>query len=254
MEALGLRQGRKPRVQSTDILEQALGQLSGGWVLDIATGAGTFVATLARYLKSYTGIIGIDTLAYTQAAEDTFGTAKFHFARMDATKLAFEDQCVDTVSISSALHHLDSISQCLAEMERVLRPGGHWIIRETHRDVQTEAQRTDMAFHHWVAEIDTALGYTHNKTFSRQALVDLVRGLGLCRVTFYDIPNMDMDPMDETAIRETETAIASYIGHAKGLPGCETFKRRGEALLRQLHEVGIQWEPELVVVSEKGRP
>jgi len=42
-------------------------------------------------------------------------------------------------------------------MKRGLGSGGYLIIRETHQDVQTEPQRTDMYIHHWVAEVDSAL-------------------------------------------------------------------------------------------------
>jgi ubiquinone/menaquinone biosynthesis C-methylase UbiE len=222
-------------------------------VLDVATGEGAFVVKLVGHLESYTEIVGIDILAHSVAAGSVFGAEKVHFCRMDATRLGFEDRSFDTVSISSALHHLDSIPRCLAEMKRVLKPEGHWILRETHQGVQTEAQRTDMILHHWAAEIDAALGFTHNRTFTRQALVELVQSLGLSNVAFYDILNTDMDPAQDAAIRETEEAVARYLVHARGLAGYGAFKRRGEALLRRLQEVGIQWEPELLVVGEKER-
>jgi ubiquinone/menaquinone biosynthesis C-methylase UbiE len=238
---------------SSRILARALGTISGGRVLDVATGEGAFIVTLVGTLESYTEIIGIDTLAYSKAAGSIFGAAKVHFCRMDAARLGFEDRSFDTVSISSALHHLESIPRCLAEMDRVLKPEGHWIIRETHQGVQTEAQRTDMVLHHWVAGIDAALGFTHNQTLTRQALVELVQSLRLDNVAFYDILNTDMDPAQDAAIRETKEAIADYLVHASGLPGYQAFKRRGKALLRRLHEVGIQWEPELLVVGEKER-
>jgi hypothetical protein len=136
-------------------------------------------------------------------------------------------------------------------MKRVLTPGGILIIRETHQDVQTEPQSMDMYIHHWAAEIDSALGFTHNRTFTRQELVGFVKGLGLCNLEFYDISNTDLDAWDETAIQETEAAIDRNIRYAKGLSGYKTLKTRGEELRRRLHQVGIQWEPELIAVGVK---
>jgi ubiquinone/menaquinone biosynthesis C-methylase UbiE len=234
-----------------DALEQALGSVPGGKVLDVATGEGTFIETLLAHLKSYVAIIGIDAIAYTKAAGSVFCAETVHFCQMDATRLGFADESFDTASISSALHHLESISLCIAEMKRVLKPGGHLIIRETHQDVQAEPQRTDMYVHHWAAEIDSALGFTHNKTFARQELVDLIERLGLHNVAFYDVLNTDLDPMDETAIRDTEESIDRYIRYAAGLPGSRALKRRGEELRRRLCRVGIQWEPELIAVAVK---
>ena len=108
-----------------------------------------------------------------------------------------------------------------------------------------------MSLHYWVAEIDSLLGDAHNRTFDRQELVDLVQGLGLCNVAFYDVPNTDSDPMDEAAIKESEEVIERYMRHTEGLSAHRILRQRGEELRRRLHKVGIQWEPELIVVAEK---
>ncbi len=74
----------------------------------------------------------------------------------------------DAVSSSSSLHHLEDLPRCMAEMLRVLKPGGHLIIRETHGDTMAPAQLTDVYLHRWAAEIDSALGSTHNPVFARR--------------------------------------------------------------------------------------
>jgi hypothetical protein len=109
----------------------------------------------------------------------------------------------------------------------------------------------DMYIHHWVAEIDAAHGYTHNKTFTRQWIIDLFNGLGLRDVRFYDIPNTHLDPRDKAAIQDSEAAIDRYLRYAKDLADYRALRRRGEALRRWLHQVGIQWEPELIAVGLK---
>jgi SAM-dependent methyltransferase len=207
---------------------------------------------LARNLKSYTGVIGIDIIRYTKVAESIFSAESVWFIQMDTEWLGFEEASFDTVSISNGLHHLEDIPRCVGEIKRVLKPGGNIIIREVHRDIQAEPQLTDMNIHHWVAEIDTAGGYPHNKTFSRQELVDIVEDLDLCNVVFYDILNTDLDPMNEAAIKENERIIDRYIQYANDaqLPGHKAYQQRGEELQKQLRRVGIQWEPELIIVGE----
>jgi hypothetical protein len=125
------------------------------------------------------------------------------------------------------------------------------IIRETHQGVQTEPQRTDMYIHHWVAEMESTPGYTHNRTFTRQELIDFVESLGLCNVAFYDVSNTDTNPMHEAAIKESEEVIDRYIRYAEGISGSAGFRHRGEELRRRLHSVGVQWEPELIIIGEK---
>ena len=234
-----------------NVLTQALGGISGGKVLDVATGEGDFIKALVGNLRSYVEIIGVDIVGYTKAAESIFYAENVRFMQMDAERLGFGDESFDTLSISSSLHHLENIPQCVGEMKRVLKSGGHLIIRETHQDIQAEPQLTDMYIHHWVAEIDSALGYIHNRTFTRQELVGFVEGLGLCNVVFYDISNTDLDPMDEAAIKENEEIIDRYIQYAAELPGHKTLRQWGEELRQRHHEVGVQWEPELIIVGEK---
>ena len=234
-----------------NVLLQALGGISGGKVLDVATGEGDFIKTLVGNLKSYVEIVGIDIIGYTKVVESIFYAENVWFMQMDTEWLGFGEESFDTVSISNALHHLENIPRCVGEIKRVLKSGGHLIIREGHRDTQTEPQLTDMYIHHWVAEIDSALGYTHNRTFTRQELVDFVKGLGLCNVVFYDVSNTDLDPMDEAAIKVNEEIIDRYIQHAAGLPAYKTLRQRGEELRQRHHEVGVQWEPELIIVGEK---
>ena len=234
-----------------NILKQALGSVTGGRVLDVASGEGEFIKTLVGYLKTYVEVIGIDIFEYPKVAGSIFYAGNVRFIQMDAERLGFGDESFDTVSISSALHHLENIPQCVGEMKRMLKSGGHIIIRETHRDIQAEPQLTDMYIHHWVAEVDSALGFAHNRTFARQELIDLTEGLGLRNVEFYDVLNTNSDPMNEAAIKESEEVIARYMRHADGLSGHTALRQRGEELRRRLHRVGVQWEPELIIVGEK---
>jgi len=234
-----------------NMLKQALGGISGGKVLDIASGEGDFIKTLVGNLKSYEEVIGIDIIEYTKAAGSIFYAEDVRFMQMDAGRLGLGDESFDTVSISSSLHHLENIPRCVGEMKRVLKSGGHLIIRETHRDIQAEPQLTDMYIHHWVAEVDSALGFTHHRTFARQELIDLAEGLGLCNVEVYDVSNTDLDPTSEAAIKESEEVIERYMRHAETLSGHRALRKRGQELRRRLHRVGVQWEPELIIVGKK---
>jgi SAM-dependent methyltransferase len=229
------------------VYKQAFGDVSGGVVLDLATGEGDFVQTLMDNLKSYEVFIGIDILQYTKSKDSVFYAHNVTFIQMDTRNLGFENQSFDSVSISSALHHLEEVSSCLGEMKRVLKPGGAFIIRETHQDVLTAPQRNDMDLHHWVAEIDTSWGYTHKKTFYRQEILALVEPLGLCDIACFDMPNTDLDPMDTDAIQINEDIIDRYLTYAQKLTGSRDLINRGETLRDNHHAFGVQWEPELII-------
>jgi SAM-dependent methyltransferase len=236
----------------TNVFKRMLGDIVGGRVLDVATQEGGFVRILAESLKSYTEIVGIDVSEQAlKTARGTFDREDVHFVQMDAERMGLGDERFDMVSISASLHHLANVPPVLAEMKRVLRPGGRFIIAEMHRDGQTEAQITVVYLHHWAAAVDSALGYVHNRTLARQEFVDYVEGLGLRNVEYCDFGDADSDPMDATRIEQLERLIDRNIRRAEGVSNYKTLKKRGEELRRRLHEVGAQGEPRLIVVGEK---
>ncbi len=234
------------------LFRQAFGDIPGGRVLDIATGEGGFVDLLALTLRDYSNIVGIDISERRLArARTTYDRENVHFAQMDAGQLAFGEGSFDTVNISASLHHLADIPKVLAEMKRVLKPGGHLLITEMHRDGQTEAQRVLVAIHHWAAEVDTALGLPHNPTLTRQEILGLIQDLGLRSVACYDFCNVDSDPQEETALQRSETTIERYSQRVEEGTDNEGLKQRGEELRRRLRGVGVQQEPALIVVGQK---
>ncbi|MFX1566670.1 MAG: class I SAM-dependent methyltransferase [Promethearchaeota archaeon] len=153
--------------------------ISGGDVLDVATGKGDFIETLMKTLKAYSRFVGIDINQDDLAkAREKFQNHAVRFLEMDATHLDFEDESFDTVSIANSLHHLDDVSTVLAEMKRILKPGGHYIVEEMYQDgEQSEAQCTDILEHHWTAKIDRIQGLTHHETLTRQAIATELEAL-----------------------------------------------------------------------------
>ena len=101
-----------------------LGDVSGGRVLDVATGAGGFVRFLLDGLRDHQEIVGIDANPARAAAfAEAFGDRDdVRFVEMDAHHLAFDDATFDAVSVSSSLHHFVDPTPVLAEMLRVVRP------------------------------------------------------------------------------------------------------------------------------------
>ena len=86
-----------------NIFERALGNITGGRLLDVATGEGGFIHLLIEYLKSYTQIVGIDSSSQNiEAARNNFPQKNIRFMRMDAEQLEFHDQHFDTVSLSAS--------------------------------------------------------------------------------------------------------------------------------------------------------
>lgn len=234
------------------IFRRALGDLAGGRVLDVATGRGGFVPVLRRYLGSYTHIVGIDVhLPAIQAARCSRAGEHASFVRMNAECLALQDACFDTVCAARSIHHWGDAPQVLREMVRVLKPGGHMVVSDLHRDARTKAQRTDIGLHHWAAAVDTGLGLVHNRTLSRQQIVDLLEDTGLAYLQVYERSDTTSDPLDLVRIRAREELIDRYLERARQTATYQVFEQGGEALRRRLREVGTQSEPEVLIVGQK---
>jgi SAM-dependent methyltransferase len=235
-----------------DVIQRTLSGIAGGRVLDVATQEGGFVRILMEHLKDYTEIVGIDiNEAAIETARTTVGQEGVRFLVMDAERLDFADESFDTVCISASLHHLANVPPVLEEMERVLKPGGHFLVVEMHRDGQTEAELTSVYLHQWVAEVDSTLGRLHNSTLARQEFADHVGRLGLGRVELYDFVERDSNPMETTRIEMLDGLIDRTIQRAEEAGDYPELKGRGEHLRRRLHKVGAQREPVLLVVGVK---
>jgi ubiquinone/menaquinone biosynthesis C-methylase UbiE len=233
-------------------IESILHGISGGKVLDVATHEGHFVKMLDENLMSYRQIVGIDVDEKSiRTAATNLAKEIIRFVVMDAERLAFESECFDTVNISASLHHLTNVPRVLSEMVRVLKPGGHFILLEMHGDGQTEAAQTFISLHQWVAQVDSALGLIHHKTFSRQEFIDCAAQLGFSKVELADVIDTDSDPMETARIEQLERLITRTMQRAAGTNQETKLKAHGNELLQRLHEFGAQREPIIIVVGTK---
>jgi ubiquinone/menaquinone biosynthesis C-methylase UbiE len=238
--------------RSTKRAEQALGQLSAGHILDVATGNGSFITYLLDNIQDFHEITAIDLNERSlEAARKAHPQENIHFLCMDAAHCDFQDGHFDTVCIAYSLHHMDNLPAVLAEMLRVCRPGGHFIISEMYRDGQSETQQTHVRLHHWWAAIDRAEGITHHQTYTRQEIIEIIDQLHLSAIEYYDLLDLDADPLDPQLIRELDIIIDRYLQRTQGLPGGSTLLERGEQLRQRVHEVGFQGATTLLMIGKK---
>jgi SAM-dependent methyltransferase len=90
-------------------------------ILVVGCGNGREAATLAQAFQAETIGIDMDDSGFQPGNGATL-------IRMDAQNLAFEDRKFDMVYSFHALEHIADPHQALAEMKRVLRPGGFYCI------------------------------------------------------------------------------------------------------------------------------
>lgn len=103
-------------------------------VLEIGCGLGTDGAGFARAGADYTGVDL--TEAAVELARRRFQIFKLpgDFRTADAEALDFADASFDLVYSHGVLHHTPDTARAVAEVRRVLRPGGRAVVMLYHRD------------------------------------------------------------------------------------------------------------------------
>jgi ubiquinone/menaquinone biosynthesis C-methylase UbiE len=92
-------------------------------ILVVGCGSGLEAGILARHFEARTIGIDLDTAGF-----DLQTAAPATLVGMDARKLDFADASIDLVFSFHALEHMPNPDLCLAEMNRVLRPGGYYLV------------------------------------------------------------------------------------------------------------------------------
>ncbi len=117
------------------IIPLALEHLFGmGRILDVGTGEGQIARAVSEELGSW--VVGVDpTMSQIIVAEERGGGPSYTRAGSDALPVA--DGAVDAVVICLVLEHVDALEESIAEVARVLRPGGRLVLFLNHPLLQT---------------------------------------------------------------------------------------------------------------------
>lgn len=103
-------------------------------ILDIATGTGDLAISMYRTLKA-DRIVGADISegmmeVGRRKVADAGYSEHITFEQQDCTALSYPDESFDAVTAAFGVRNFEDIEQGIAEMHRVLKPGGHLMILE----------------------------------------------------------------------------------------------------------------------------
>ena len=223
-------------------LKNRLNTIDGGQILDVASGAGDFIHTLNHILYDFENITGIDksNRAIFAGKNEFKDNVKVSFQRMDAYKIRFEDRSFDTVTISNSLHHFKDTKDILSEMNRVLKPGGYFLINEMCSDEdQTNAQKNHILLHHWWAKVDSCFGTVHNSTFTKNQMSEIITELNLDELEVFEYSFPIADPKDKELTRRYLNSMDPYIDPLKDKHEYKKLKEESEMIKQRILEHGF---------------
>ncbi|HEX8744098.1 MAG TPA: methyltransferase domain-containing protein [Thermoleophilaceae bacterium] len=117
-------------VRRRRLVQEAVAALPGERILDVGCGPGYYVAELAERVGEAGHVSGVDlsaamlALAKGRCAE----LPNTDFREGDATALPFDDGVFDAVVSVQVLEYVADVEAALAELHRVLRPGGRVVL------------------------------------------------------------------------------------------------------------------------------
>jgi ubiquinone/menaquinone biosynthesis C-methylase UbiE len=118
----------------------------GKRVLDIACGEGYGSALLARHAAQVTGV-DVSPQAVDHAKRAYAALSNAQFLNGSCTAIPLPDKSVDVAISFETLEHIHEQEEFLAELDRVLEPGGVLLISCPNKAEYTDKRHTENEFH-----------------------------------------------------------------------------------------------------------
>lgn len=148
-------------ILNPNTLVQRLRLKSNHTVLEVGPGPGYFSVDVAKALtEGHLHLCDIqpEMLAKAKARLEAAGISNVSFHEADASKLPFDSEQMDVVFLVAVLGEVEEQADCLAEVFRVLRPGGRLSITEQPGD-------PDLVPQHQIRELAHSVGFSEEETF-----------------------------------------------------------------------------------------
>ena len=174
-----------------------------GTVLDLGCGPGHLSAELAATAR----VVAADREAAMLTATRERAGAGVVCVQAEATALPLADGSVDAAAVVQVLEYVPDLPRALAELRRVLRPGGRAVLVDTdwrscvwHSD---DRDRTDRVLRLWEEH------FVHPHLPA--ALPGLARAAGFADVAVDALPLVEVDTTSDTFSRGMLSTIARFV-------------------------------------------
>ena len=222
-----------------DVLATALHLPAGSNVLDAGCGVGDVASRMAS--EHGLRVTGVDIVEHTIGAARRRALRRrlaesVQFRVMDYTDLSFDDNTFDGVYTVESLIHGDRLEDVLAEMYRVLRPGGCVALLEYSRQPAGDMDPETAAIYDTVVEEAALPGWAR---LDHGRMEQLLADAGFVDVSATDLSS-NVLPMLRVCARigAVPYSVARAVGHPSAVLNCMwavEFYHRQEVWRYQLY-------------------
>ena len=219
-----IRGGREDDPEQYRSVFDALRVGDGDRVLDVGCGTGGGVRALAARFPGVGRVVGVDKsetmVAEARARTTPEAGARVEFAAADAHDLPFPDGSFDSAYSLRVFEIVGEPRQALAEMARVLRPGGRLVVNGPDVDAWTidaaDREVTRKVLHH-ACDFETNgwVGRQLPAWFKELGLEDInVAPVGLCVTAFEPIYDLCLRAFADSAVAAgvlTAERVAAWV-------------------------------------------
>jgi SAM-dependent methyltransferase len=142
-------------------------------VLDLATGGGHTALAFAALARELTAMdVTEPMLRAARGLLRERGIAHVRFVAGDVARLPFADNAFEVVTCRLAAHHFADLGPAVREVQRVLRPGGSFLVEDIlgHDDAELAA---------FITEVERRRDPSHLRAYRAAEWKALLRGAGL---------------------------------------------------------------------------
>lgn len=231
-----------------DKLRKILKDKNIGKCLDFGTRNGEFLFRLKRNVNSFEELIGIDSNEKVIKKMDEFNDKKIKFIHMNGYDTEFPAEYFNAVSISNTLHHLKYKDRMLKEMYRVLKKDGYFFINEMFYDSNDGPKKTHGLMHILEAEIDRELGFIHNKTLTKNEIINIAKRLNLKELVYEEY---DESEEYNKKLYKKYKNFKNKLVQVKDSPKYTYFKYKSDEIDKNFKLFGIERCKQLLIVGKK---
>lgn len=227
--------GTRDVLRRRGLVRAALHATPGERILDVGCGPGFYVAEILEEVGPDGSVVGLDPSPdmLAVAAERAKGHSNVELREGDATSLPFEDDDFDGAISVQVLEYVEDATRALAEIHRVLRPGGRVVVWDVDWGTvswhSSDPDRMNRVLHAWDEHlVHPSLPRTLGPRLRSAGFSD-VRYEGHVFATDERIP-------DAYGGAWLVSAIENFVAGRRGVSAQEAKAWRDD--LRQLNEAG----------------